>query len=116
MSKPISTNLLHIEVRNKKLKDLQLIEYYSFGSEIKLTFEYNKDGKKTAENINTIFQGHPSPHKFTYEYSDEGNLILEKVYSCNPHLEIEHTTEHIYNSSNIYWFLLRRYLFWLKAI
>lgn len=65
------------------------------------TFEYNKDGKKTAENINTIFQGHPSPHKFTYEYSDEGNLILEKVYSCNPHLEIEHTTEHIYNSSNI---------------
>lgn len=43
MSKPISANLLHIEVRNKKLKDLQLIEYYSFGLEIKLTFEYNKE-------------------------------------------------------------------------
>jgi hypothetical protein len=66
-----------------------------------ITFEYNKDGKKTAENINTIFQGHPSPHKFTYEYNDKGNLILVKVYRCNPHLEIEHTTEHIYNSSDI---------------
>jgi len=65
------------------------------------TFEYNNEGKKIAENISTIFQGHPSPHKFTYEYSDEGNLILVKVYSCNPHLEIEHITEYIYNSSNI---------------
>lgn len=65
------------------------------------TFEYNRDGKKTVENINTIFQGHPSFHKFTFEYDDKGNIILEKVYSCNPHLKIEHSIEHIYNSSNI---------------
>lgn len=65
------------------------------------TFEYNRDGKKTVENINTIFQGHPSFHKFTFEYDDKGNIILEKVYNCNPHLKIEHSIEHIYNSSNI---------------
>ena len=43
MSKPIPESLLHIEVRNEKLKDLQLIEYCSSGSEIKLTFKYNKE-------------------------------------------------------------------------
>lgn len=43
MCEPISTNFLQIEVRNKKLKDLQLIEYDSLGSEIKLTFEYDKE-------------------------------------------------------------------------
>lgn len=43
MCEPISTKLLQIEVRNKKLKDLQLIEFESLGSEIKLTFEYDKE-------------------------------------------------------------------------
>lgn len=43
MAKPISTSFLQIEVRNEKLKDLSLIEYESLGSEIKLTFEYNKE-------------------------------------------------------------------------
>jgi len=65
------------------------------------TFEYNKDGKKTAENINTIFRGQPSPHKFTYEYDDKGNLIVLIVYRGKTKLEIEHKTKYSYNSSNI---------------
>ena len=43
MAKTISTDFLQIEVRNEKLKDLQLLEYTALGPKIKLSFRYNKD-------------------------------------------------------------------------